>query len=93
MPGLFLGGSTLGSLPDPTPPVDLEPTRKMKETKFRTPQGFIRTIRLYDQYSTDDLVINMSKAFLFALSNDKVYDRPQTPWALRRSLCRVGLVF
>jgi len=53
----------------------------------------MRTIKMYDQYSPDDVLMNMAKAVLVALARQKGYDRPDNPIALKRALTRVGLVF
>lgn len=80
-------------VPDPAAPSVILPTRQAKEAKYRTPDGHMRTIRFLDQYSPDDVAINDAKAFLYALVNQRVYDRPRTPWKVRRSMSKVGLVF
>lgn len=77
----------------PDPPSDIVAERTTRRSRVRTADGRIRTVRLYDLYSVDDVVINMTKAYLYGLVRQTGYDRPETPARLKKTLTRVGLVF
>lgn len=77
----------------PVAPSDVPASRQMRETRYRTPEGRIRIVRLYDAYSVDDVELNMAKAYLVALKQGTGYDRPPTPMRLKKTLTRVGLVY
>lgn len=93
--GDIISGGTSGIYPVPVPvaPADLDVGRVERKIKYRTPEGRIRTISMYDKYSPDDVIGNQGRACFYAVFNSKPYDRPPTPWKLKRTLSRVGLVF
>lgn len=77
----------------PVAPEVIRNRRTIRETKYRTEDGRQRTIRILEFYTVDDVAINMTKAYLHGLAIGGGYDRPETPLRLKKTLCRVGLVF
>lgn len=87
------GGPGIVAPHDALAPNAIAATRQSRQMRYRTSAGVMRSITFYDQYSPDDVLMNMAKAVLVALARQKGYNRPETPWKLKRAVSRVGLVF
>lgn len=59
---------------------------------LRIPGVGVRTRKFMDGMVVEDVVVNMCKAYLYAMALRKLYDRSETPRRVRLELTRSWIV-
>lgn len=93
LPLVPVGPSGFADVPVPNPPADVTATRLERRMRYLGGDRRMHTLTIRNLYTVDDAVINMGKAFQFALHTGRGYERPDTPRKLRETLVRTSLVF
>jgi len=91
-----LVGTTLDAdpVPSPVPPsTGVNGTRIERRLRYRGGDRRMHTLTLRNLVTVDDILVNMSKAFLFSVETNAGYSRPETSARLRETLVRTNLVF